>query len=213
MFAPIYSGVPKPQARTLCLSLAVHLLFLGWILHSPKPIFVAPSEVARGASGSSLTRIYFGGETGVTQQRPAHHEFLRHAQVRPTHRLPPLAPKQQKGNATTASVVGDGAAAGSPYGSLAYGSTAGWEVRPALPVVSFDPVVPRDLLNGQVGDEIIEITIDSVGNIVETNVLQSLGPQVDNLVLAAVLKWHFIPASRNGVPIPSKQDVHYHLPR
>ena len=44
-------------------------------------------------------------------------------------------------------------------------------------------------------------------------VLQSLGPAVDERVLAALEKWHFTPASKNGVPIPSKQDVYYHFPR
>jgi TonB family protein len=119
----------------------------------------------------------------------------------------------QKGSATASSLAPDGAAAGSLYGSLSYGSLAGIEVRPALPSVSFDPVVQPDLLNGMTGDEIVEITIDSVGNIVEMKVLQSLGSAVDQKVLAALEKWHFIPATRDGVPIPSKQDVHYHFPR
>ena len=38
-------------------------------------------------------------------------------------------------------------------------------------------------------------------------------PAVDAKVLAALEKWQFTPASKNGVPIPSKQDVYYHFPR
>ena len=38
-------------------------------------------------------------------------------------------------------------------------------------------------------------------------VLQSLGPAIDQKVLAALENWRFTPASKNGVPIPSKQDV------
>jgi TonB family protein len=63
------------------------------------------------------------------------------------------------------------------------------------------------------GDIIVEITIDEAGNIVQKVVLHSLGPAVDDRVLAALEKWHFAPASKNGVPIPSKQDVYYHFPR
>jgi hypothetical protein len=44
-------------------------------------------------------------------------------------------------------------------------------------------------------------------------VLQSLGPTVDQKVLAALENWRFTPASKNGVPISSKQDVYYHFPR
>jgi TonB family protein len=59
----------------------------------------------------------------------------------------------------------------------------------------------------------IEIPIDEAGTIVQKVVLQSLGASVDQRVLAALEKWHFTPATKNGVPIPSRQDVYYHFPR
>jgi TonB family protein len=203
----------KRQAALQSLSLGVHFLFLVWVLHSPAPIFVAPSLVTKGDAGSSLTRIYFGGQTGIRQAHPTPHVFPHRANPRLVHQLPALSAKMQKGNATASSLAADGAAAGSPYGSLSYGSLAGFEVRPALPVVSFDPVVQPQLLDGITGDVIVEITIDSTGNIIDMKVLQSLAPAVDQRVLAALEKWHFLPATRNGAPIPSKQDVHYHFPR
>jgi TonB family protein len=213
MFAQFNSGFSKRQSTLLTVSLLAHFLFLGWILRSPAPIFVAPSEVTKGEAGNSLTRIYFGGETGITQEQAADHIFLQRARSRPMHRLPPLRAKLQKGNATTTSLAASGASAGSPSGSLSYGTTIGFEVRPALPVVSMDPVVQPQLLNGMTGDVIVEITIDSGGNIVEMKVLQSLVAPVDQKVLAALGQWHFLPATRDGVPIPSTQDVHYHFPR
>jgi len=213
MFAQSHYGAPKRQGRVVTLSLLLHMLFLGWILHSPKPIFVAPSEIVKGQGGSLLTRIYFGGQTGVAQAHPEHERYSRQAKLQAAKQLPRLAAKMQKGNDVRDSLASNGASAGSLYGSLSVGAISGLEVRPALPVVSFDPVVEPDLLNGTVGDVIIEITIDSVGNITEMRVLQSLDPAVDHQVLAALEKWHFLPATRNGVPIPSKQDVHYHFPR
>jgi TonB family protein len=80
-------------------------------------------------------------------------------------------------------------------------------------VVSFDPIILPQLLNGMTGDVIVEITIDSAGNVIDMKVLQSFNPPVDQRVLAALEQWHFSPATRNGVPIPSKQDVHCHFPR
>jgi TonB family protein len=123
---------------------------------------------------------------------------------------PPPA-KLEVGNETASARPG-GPAAGSLYGSLSYGTFAGPEIRPALPVVSPDPVFGSNAA-GIEGDVIVEITIDETGTIVQKVVVQSLGPSIDERVLAALEKWHFTPASKNGVPIPSKQDVYYHLPR
>jgi len=212
MFSQLHPGIPKPQATSLSISLALPFAFLAWILHSPAPIFVAPSSVVRGQAGSSLTRIYFGGDSGITQQQPKPLlTWQRPPRNAKAHRLEPPPPKLEAGN-ETASLGPGGPAAGSLYGSLSYGTLTGPEIRPALPVVHPDPVFGSDTAAVQ-GDVIVEITIDEQGTIVQKIVLQSLGPAVDDRVLAALEKWHFTPASKNGVPIPSKQDVYYHFPR
>jgi TonB family protein len=54
---------------------------------------------------------------------------------------------------------------------------------------------------------VIEITIDEQGDIVDKKVLASLGPDIDTKCLAALENWRFHPATRNGSPIPSKQDA------
>jgi TonB family protein len=212
MFTPLYPAIPKRQATWLSASLALHFVFLGWILHSPAPIFVAPSSVVRGQSGGAVTRIYFGGDSGVAQEQPKPRLTLqRPPKVAKAHQLEPPPAKLEAGN-ETASVQPGGPAAGSLYGSLSYGTLTGPEIRPALPVVSPDPVFGSDLAGIQ-GDVIVEITIDEQGTIVQKIVLQSLSPAVDEKVLAALERWHFAPASKDGVPIPSKQDVYYHFPR
>ena len=124
--------------------------------------------------------------------------------------MPPAA-KREAGNEIASARPG-GPAAGSLYGSLSYGTFTGPEIRPALPIVSPDPAFGSDAA-GIEGDVIVEITIDEPGAIVQKIVIQSLGPAVDQKVLAALENWRFTPASKNGVPIPSKQDVYYHFPR
>jgi TonB family protein len=212
MFTQLYPAVPKRQATLLSVSLTLHFVFLGWLLQGPAPIFVAPSSVTRGDSGAALTRIYFGGDSGVAQEQPKPHLTLPQPAKPPSpHRLEPPAAKREAGN-EIASVRPSGPAAGSLYGSMSYGTFVGPEIRPALPIVSLDPVFGSDTA-GIAGDVIVEITIDEQGTIVQKTVLQSLGPAVDERVLAALEKWHFVPASKNGVPISSKQDVYYHFPR
>jgi len=211
MFSQLHPAAPKRQAASLSISLAIHLLFLGWLLHSPAPIFVAPLSVAKGESGSSLTRIYFGGDSGVTQEQPTPLTLQRPPKIASPHRLEPPAAKREAGNEIATARPG-GPAAGSLYGSLSYGTFTGPEIRPALPIVSPDPAFGSDA-TGIEGDVIVEITIDEAGAIVQKIVIQSLGPAVDQKVLAALENWRFTPASKNGVPIPSKQDVYYHFPR
>jgi TonB family protein len=212
MFRPLHPVISKRQAAALAVSLTLHFAFLVWILHAPAPIFVAPSAVARGYAGSSLAPIYFGGSTGVTQSHPSHLTWQRPKATK-VHSLAPPAAKAATGNEVRASLTPNERPAGSPYGSLTYGTMLGPEVRPALPVYSPDPVLEPELRASVQGDVVIEVTIDAQGNIIHSIVLQSLGPAIDQSVLAALEKWHFTPASRNGVPIPSKQDVYYHFPR
>lgn len=212
MFTQLQPAVPKRQAALLSISVVLHFVFLGWLLQSPAPIFVAPSSVAKGESGALLTPIYFGGDSGVTQPQPKLHlSWQRAPKNAAAHRLEPPAAKREAGN-EIASIQPSGPAAGSLYGSLSYGAMTGPEIRPALPIVSPDPVFGSDSAGVQ-GDVIVEVTIDETGTIVQKVVLQSLGPAVDGRVLAALEKWQFTPASKNGVPIPSKQDVYYHFPR
>jgi TonB family protein len=216
MFSQFKSELSRRQKIFPSVSVALHLLLLAFVVHSPPPIFVAPALVTKGDGGRSLTRIYFGGESGITQNHPDLHVFLpQREQTKPIalHHLAAIPAKKQKGNDVRASVAADALSAGSVYGSLSYGRIIGPEVRPALPVVSVDPAVSSDLLDGMTGDVVIEITIDSAGNITDMKVLQSFMPAVDQKVLAAVEQWHFLPATRDGSPIPSKQDVHYHFPR
>jgi TonB family protein len=212
MFSPLYPAFSKLRVTSLTFSLAVHFVLLGWLLHSPRPIFVAPASVVKGQAGGLVTRIYFGGASGVSQVRPKPSlTWQRQQKNANAHRLQPPPARFEVGN-ETASIRPDGPASGSLYGSLSYGTMTGPEIRPALPIVSPDPVFGSDAAAIQ-GDVIVEVTIDEQGTIVQKVVLQSLGPAIDGRVLAALEKWQFTPASKNGAPIPSKQDVYYHFPR
>lgn len=87
----------------------------------------------------------------------------------------------------------------------------GFEIRPALWISGSDPALPSSEVAGVNDTIVVEITIDERGSIVSKTVLHSLGPEIDSRVLAALEDWHFLPARRDGVPIASKQDVHFHF--
>ena len=211
----------RPRPAWL-LSLAIHVLLVTALLRGRSPVFVAPSSVLGGANGTAITHLYWaiGSDAEVKSssqssgERSASGKRLTWKKSQKTQ----LASNRNTSNPETdngemASAAANPApSAGSAYGSLSDGASAGHEIRAALPAVTFEPLVSTDDLRGGVeGNVVVEITIDEAGNIVSTTIVQSLGPAIDAKVLAALENWRFRPATRDGVPIPSKQDVVYHF--
>jgi TonB family protein len=216
---PIFSDVcaSKPKRRSLYASVLFHCLALAWLLHSPAAIFVSPSSIQHGDNGRALTEIYWtqdksGEQRTIEKRHLAWNPPVKSKLPRPKEEATP--DKGPQDTAISASKVDSAApAAGSPYGSLSYGAVSGLEVRPAVRIFGSEPFLATDDLAGiSEGNEIIELTIDAQGNIVDRIVIQSLGANVDARVLAALADWRFRPATRDGVAIPSKQDVYYHFP-
>jgi len=225
MFEQLNPANARRQRGLLSLSVGVHAVILAWVLHAPEPKLLTPVSVALGQNGTSVTRLFWSSKnpdasthssSDLATERYKHQRLgQKLAWKAPTQRskLPaPQAPvvraeQQDKSATQTLSALGHGAQAGLPYGTLTRGQLYGDEVRPALPVATSDPVVFPWQLPTAPGNEVIEITIDERGEIVSKTVLQSLGSEIDSKCLAALENWHFHPATRNGSPIPSKQDA------
>jgi TonB family protein len=197
--------------RPLPVSIALHVIFFMLLLRGRTPIFVAPTATLGGVHGSSVTHLYWAKGTSPVaatgkDSAPKHHLVWQ----KPQPPQPDQPPPSEDARTETASAPSP--TAGSPYGSLSDGASAGEEIRPALPAVTSEPRVnPEDLLGIAEGNVIVEITIDERGAIVSKAVMKSMGPAIDGKVLAALESWRFHPATRDGVPIPSKQDVVYHF--
>jgi TonB family protein len=209
----------RRPTNALYVSVVLHALVAFWLLHEPPPIFVAPSSIVHGANGSTVTPLYWStsAQASTAASKPP-----AHAREKLVWNEPSKSAKEMrflaKASESAADAISDhnkpAPAAGSPYGSASDGALLGSEVRPALWASGYDPVIgPADLAGVSEGNEVVEITIDDQGNVVHTAVLQSLGPEVDAKVVAALEHWHFHPATRDGLPIPSRQDVYYHYPR
>ena len=223
------SSQPAPRQNVFrIVSLATHGLLLAWLLYPSQPQLLNPVSIARGENGNVVSRLYWPSRTlddsassssdnateKYRRQRLAHEKLLwkRAAAARrpaPAPLLPTEAEDTSKSQ--TLSVLGHGAPAGLPYGTLSTGATAGDEIRPALPVQTADPVAYPWELPAAEGNVVVEITIDERGDIVHKAVLQSMGPKLDGKALAALDGWRFHPATRNGVAIASKQDAVFHF--
>ena len=223
----IFDGKGELQAarprRSLLASVAVHLVLMVALFRGRTPIFVAPSSALGGANGRSITHLYWANGTGPADSPTASNSSSRAAAKsritwNRTGKAGLAFNRNQAGLDVTdkheelASAERPAPSAGSPYGSLSEGADAGHEIRPALPAVTAEPLVgPADLRDGVEGNVVVEITIDETGHVVSKVVVQSLGPSIDEKVMAALDNWTFRPATRDGVPIPSKQDVVYHF--
>ncbi len=231
MFAQLSPVTARRQRWLRMGSLTIHGLLLAWLLQPPEPQLLTAVSVAAGQNGKSVTRLYWPSKSPDDSNHSSadqatqryRHQRMSHDQL--TYKSPtaPLKPAAQQQNSLahtnteddsktqTLSALGHGAQAGLPYGTLNNGPFSGNEVRPALPVATFDPVAYPWELPDLEGNVVVEIVIDTHGDIVGKKVLQSLGPNLDEKVLLALDNWHFQPATRNGAPIASKQDAVFHF--
>ena len=227
MFTAPQSTERRFPAAALC-SAALHCLLLFWLLYPATPKVVATTFVVNGDHGTQIAHLYWPNQStqavndaspgtsdaSTQQQLSTRLTWRQRAKMKKSGKRE--LPRPRLGVDTETTLPGQTAqvhAAGSPLGTVLDGPLTGEEVRPALPVVSPDPVVPVAELNGLQGDVVVEVTIDEQGNIVRKTVIQSLAPSIDGKVLEALENWRFRPATRNGIAIPSKQDVFYHFPR
>jgi TonB family protein len=202
----------------LLISFALHCLGLTlFLLVRQHPTFVKPSSILAGKGGSSTAVVYLARNgveaTRVPRKRtakkvPSPPIFVRNQEKLKTEVLTPESNSEQSSDTKD-----QAARAGSQFGSLLTGPVAGHEVRPALPVVFPDPVVHHsELPSGVQGDVVVEVTIDTLGKVVRTRVLRTVGYGIEEKVLAALENWRFKPATQDGVAILSQQDVYFHFP-
>jgi hypothetical protein len=211
MFSPLR---PRRNRFGIALSLAAHIIVIYFMVRVPAAFFIQPAPAALGAAGRSAQKvdllempapvISLPVKTITLVARQPKLQLPRDAQSK-HHKLRTVVESQQTPPVTPSDN------AGSEYGTLADGMEH--DIRPALPVVFPDPpIFKRDLPDDVKGDVIIEITIDAHGYVVATRILAALGHGIEERVISTLEHWRFRPATRDGIPIASKQDVHFHLP-
>jgi periplasmic protein TonB len=66
------------------------------------------------------------------------------------------------------------------------------------------------LPRGAQGEVILDVTIDPTGQVADLQILATLGYGVDGSVVDTVRTWKFTPATKDGVPVASVQELHFH---
>ncbi len=200
--------------------MAAHLTVLAVLaFHNPTVIDLSPAWLAHGDRAHAYKLVYLPAVANNDEKPPDAAKLLfppRMRKPRPQSQPPKPAPEPQQVPAIADAEAGDhNTRAGSPLGTMATidGPITGHEVHVAYPVVYPDPPVaraelPRDLQ----GDVVIEVTIDSQGNVVETKIVQAIGHGIDEKIEATLRRWHYQPATLDGTPVASRHDVHFHFP-
>lgn len=66
---------------------------------------------------------------------------------------------------------------------------------------------------GQVGDVELDLLIDEAGRIAQVHTRRGMTDSIDRAIIATVEQWVFQPAMRNGHPIASSEELHFHFTR
>ena len=85
------------------------------------------------------------------------------------------------------------------------------DIQIALTVYSPSPKPDLSQLpHGTQGEVVLDVTIDTSGKVADLALLHPLGYGIDNAVVSTVRSWVFHPATENGVPVESVQELHFH---
>ena len=217
MFTQIQWSGRQRWNRALLASFAVHCLLLFLLSHRGAAIFVSPSDVDLGIKGSSGSiSIVYLAPVGPEKTQPPPNEQRPELRAALTPKPNPRKSDtkiRQTDQATRNDAPEQTARGGSAYGRVPGSPLTGDEVVSALPEVFPDPPVSRsDIPAGVQGDVIVEVTIDAQGNVVQTKLLQGIGYGIEQKVLSVLPRWHFRPASKDGVTIASQHIVYFHYP-
>jgi protein TonB len=64
--------------------------------------------------------------------------------------------------------------------------------------------------HGMQGEVVLNVTIDPTGSVADLQILHALGYGVEGNVADTVRTWKFRPAMKDGVPVASVQELHFH---
>jgi protein TonB len=195
----------QSRTRLTVASALLHLAVLAIVLHVRR-IQVEPTRFPGTPLGSHVSLTYSPGrapsEASVAAVKPSPAKLkqmiksLRDANTRVAS-TKTLSPPSANPNAVQG---GDARGAGNATVALA----------------TFFPAPHPDLTQlprGTRGDVIVDVIIDEQGKIVDSQVSQSMGSSIDQTVLATIATWTFKPATKDGVAVPSEQELLFHYER
>ena len=196
--------VPQTIAGRTVLSAAVHglallLLTNAWWLTARR---MHPAGVA---TGTRIVLHYKPGRLAEASQEK-HPAVQRHNS--PTRRAVP------KALAAPVPMTMAAAAIEAPSVDHQAGDDARGDGSASLRYVQAFPDQRPDFTGqGATGDVVIDVQIDDTGRVQRVFARRGMGSAIDDMVMATVQRWMFDPARKDGHPVASVQELHFHYDR
>lgn len=203
---PLASGSPMLR-RWVVASIVLHACVLGALLFTMPPELM-PVVTPGDHTGHLISLTYSPGNSAPAS--------TLQAQKRPVAK--PVSPRTVAANvpAPVAPPIPPPTAVASTRSDASSGADSLGDGDTTLALVVVHPPPHPDLSQlpaGTRGDVIVDVVIDKTGRIAKFTMTRGLGHGVDETVLATIKQWTFQPATRNGVPVASEQELLFHYER
>ena len=188
-------------------ALLLHVATVACLLHVFSS-FLAPMRLPGTSFGTHLSLTYLPGRTA---QRPA----LMTPKQHPPKQIP-VASTALRSPSTVPQISSTARAPSTPPLDPAEGNDALGTGNVNIALAIDFPTPKPDLTQlppGTVGDVVVDIVIDAEGKVSSITMHHGLGYGVDEVVVATVQQWSFHPATRDGQPVASEQELHFHYQR
>jgi protein TonB len=190
-------------------SALLHLLLIVVLVHQ-RASWIAPIRLPGSEHGSNLLLTYSLGRAPVQATAPNPRTQPKQATATtPLPTTPTPTPKP-----STSSPNSQSPASAQPDSAAGADSLGSGNINIAL--ASYFPAPKPDLSTlpkGTKGDVILDIVIDSAGKIADIKMTSGLGHGIDENIIATVQQWTFHPATKDGQPVASEQELHFHYER
>jgi protein TonB len=184
----------------------VHLLLIGALIHTSAS-WVAPIRLPGSEHGTNLLLTYSPGRAPLQTSAPN----PKAAPKRAISTTPVPSPPTKDIQTPTASPNASSPASAQPDSAAGADALGSGNINIAL--ASFFPTPKPDLSSlprGTKGDVILDIVIDNTGKIADIKMTSGLGHGIDETIIATVQQWTFHPATKDGQPVASEQELHFH---
>jgi periplasmic protein TonB len=186
-------------------SMAIHALVLvACVGAMHRVVRIVPNRFPGTSEGVEFLTYYSPGSTKLTQSDIQAKAVEKEKTASVTHTAKAMPTPDPVTAASTERGVGSSGESGLGDGNIVI----------ALPKYFPHPAPSlTTLAKGAAGDVILHAVIDEHGRIAELTLMQGLGPAIDDAVIQTVNQWSFVPATKNGVPVASVQELHFHYER
>ncbi len=198
----------KIRSKGLWPSLLFHgILISGFVyFHHEPTVLVKPPGSAKG---TQLSIFYLPGV-------PAPHSNIRVKTHKQAVKSTPPSPSPVIEQAKPLEASTGSTASSSSHPTEEIGNNAQGDGDLNIALAQFFPYPQPDLSKlprGASGDVILDAVIDANGKITKLTMIHGMGYGIDETVLSTVQQWTFKPANRNGTPVASEQELHFHYER